>query len=445
MKYQKKFRTTDIITLLLTITLILAVSGCKKEFSGDPYVRYGKETGSRLAAADELFFSKKFAEAEKAYRKIVESDAKCVDAVIGVGRALRYQGKLDMAAKEFKKAYEMDKSYPLAVLFYGEALIPWYGMAPADVSQSNLVDRGIGYLEEALKTNPGLVEAHLSLWPAYLCAGDFEKANAQLKALIEKNYFPKPVLDFGYNLLAGADKDAIIFTNGDMDTYPLLALQQGKGIRTDVRVVNVNLLNLPWYAKYVRDQLGVPISYPNEILDTLKPMVLNPAQKEEDVKLVSDLLIDEIIANAGKTPIYFAMLPQALIERHCVNRSWEGLLTKVVYEPVNNYRNRARALENVEKNYRIEIPDAKVAWTSNLSPLTRDISGLLINYGAVYNMIAADFADEGLKNEAVKYFRKAADVFKKLDAKEMLRTTVENWLRINPSDPEALGLKKSLT
>lgn len=107
-----------------------------------------------------------------------------------------------------------------------------------------MVDRGIGYLEEALKINSTLVEAHLSLWPAYLCAGDFEKANAQLKALIEKNYFPKPVLDFGYNLLAGADKDAIIFTNGDMDTYPLLALQQGKGIRADVRVVNVNLLNL---------------------------------------------------------------------------------------------------------------------------------------------------------------------------------------------------------
>lgn len=83
----------------------------------DPYVRYGKETGTRLAAADELFFSKKFVEAEKAYRKIVESDEKCVDAVIGVARALRYEGKLDMAANEFKKAYELDKSYPRAILF----------------------------------------------------------------------------------------------------------------------------------------------------------------------------------------------------------------------------------------------------------------------------------------------------------------------------------------
>jgi tetratricopeptide (TPR) repeat protein len=445
MRYGRSFHAKVSLYAVLALTFSLTVSGCSKGKGNAPYSRYDSQTGSKLAAADKLFFANKFVEAEKAYGKIVESNPKCVDAVIGLGRALRYEGKLDMASREFKKAYELDKSYPMAVLFYGEALIPWYGMAPKDVPQTELVDRGIGHLEEALKMDSSLAEAHLTLWPAYLSTGDLGKADAQLKALSDENYFPKPVLDFGYNLLASADKNAIIFTHGDMDTYPLLTLQQGRGLRTDVRVVNVNLLNLPWYAKYVRDKMGVPISVPNEVLDTLKPAVMNPGKKEEDVKLVSDLLIDDIIANAGKTPIYFAMVPPALIEKHSDNRSCEGLLTKVEHEPFKKEFNRDKAIENVEKNYHIDIPEKKTVWTANISPLTRDITGLLLNYGALYNSIASDFAKEGLKDESVKYFGKAADVFKKIGATEMLKSTLENWLRVEPSDPEALELKKSLT
>ena len=53
--------------------------------------------------------------------------------------------------------------------------------------------------------------------------------------------------DFGENYLQSVDKDAIIFCNGDNDTFPLWYLQEVEGVRTDVRAVNLSYLATDWY------------------------------------------------------------------------------------------------------------------------------------------------------------------------------------------------------
>lgn len=219
-----------------------------------------------------------------------------------------------------------------------------------------------------------------------------------------RNHVP---YDYAYNLLMSCPQNSILFTNGDNDTFPLWALQEVYGVRKDVRLVNLSLINTDWYIRQMRDiEPKVPLLLSDAEIKALQPernpypepvalqigkrTIQFPGGRELSYLKIQDKLIMHIVmANevaAKRKPVVFAatvgeenmlgMAPYCRMEG-MVYRLTDTIQTQPVDVPVT-----AHLFEDV---YKFRGMDSSAP---RLSYLDDDSRRLLTNYASIAIQVA---------------------------------------------------------
>ena len=155
-------------------------------------------------------------------------------------------------------------------------------------------ERDVQFLNRAYALDPKRADALYELVMYYESQGDEENLKKFCSELYNSMDISTGLLNYNYNVLASTEKNGILFTNGDNDTYPVWVLQHALNIRKDVTVLNIHLIFSN--REYLKRKLAIKTT--DNDMDLLS---------KEKMNVFIDELLDTITDKYPQRPVHVAL------------------------------------------------------------------------------------------------------------------------------------------
>ena len=186
------------------------------------------------------------------------------------------------------------------------------------------------FLKKADAAYPNNVEYYDDFMYHYELTNEQNLRSNYSKKLASSNTIHESLMEYNYNVLMSLKPNAILITNGSDDTFPLFILQDVQKVRTDVTVINIDMLSESKYIETKAHALNLDI------------------KKQKSTVKTAEYLIEN---NSSKNIYLGHTVNQELLTKYQINLYLSGLTYQYSKNPVNNVAN---AVYNFENSFKLE-------------------------------------------------------------------------------------------